>query len=184
MIPAVYGVHYYYTKYPDGFVDPWVLGRVYHAGSFNSAMFYTWIGNGYQWQFFLVPLCVSLGCIGVCIFVNLMIEIFKLRQVVLPGFRAKATHRQDETVSDGYVEADFTKGSDVSNGDKSTEKSSPTASSQQLQSNEISTPPLVQQDRWWKRYLWVMVTMGGCLAGTMLLFLLFLVDMDPITNQQ
>lgn len=26
-------------------------------------MHYTWLGNGYAWDFFLVPACVSLGCL-------------------------------------------------------------------------------------------------------------------------
>lgn len=63
---CIYGVNYYYTTYPDGWVDPFT-GRVYAAGSFADAMHYTWLGNGYAWDFFLVPACVSLGCMLLCI---------------------------------------------------------------------------------------------------------------------
>ena len=63
---CIYGVNYYYTTFPDGWVDPYT-GRVYAAGSFGDAMHYTWLGNGYAWDFFLVPACVSLGCMLLCI---------------------------------------------------------------------------------------------------------------------
>jgi hypothetical protein len=45
---------------PSGYIDNFT-GKEYASGSFASAMYYTWIGNGYAWDFFLVPACVSLG---------------------------------------------------------------------------------------------------------------------------
>lgn len=53
LFAAVYGVNYYNINFPDGFTDT-LTGRVYVGGSLNWALFYTWIGNGYAWQFFLV----------------------------------------------------------------------------------------------------------------------------------
>ena len=63
---CIYGVNYYYRTFPDGWVDPFT-SRAYAAGSFADAMHYTWLGNGYAWDFFLVPACVSLGCMLLCI---------------------------------------------------------------------------------------------------------------------
>ena len=63
---CIYGVNYYYTNFPEGYTDPYTQ-RKYAAGSFGDAMHYTWLGNGYAWDFFLVPACVSLGCMLLCI---------------------------------------------------------------------------------------------------------------------
>ena len=63
---CIYGVNYFYTTFPEGWTDPFT-GRVYKAGDFGDAMHYTWLGNGYAWDFFLVPACVSLGCMLLCI---------------------------------------------------------------------------------------------------------------------
>lgn len=65
---CVYGVNYYYNNftietYPDGIYTDFYTGKEYTIGSFASAMHYTWLGNGYAWDFFLVPACVSLGCL-------------------------------------------------------------------------------------------------------------------------
>jgi len=88
----VYGVNYYYTNFPQGFTDPYNPDRVYKAGSFNSAMFYTWIGNGYAWQFFLIPICVSIGAMLLCGCVNWLVKRFAKKQPAVPGFVAAATH--------------------------------------------------------------------------------------------
>lgn len=65
---CVYGVNYFYDNYsienyPEGYYVDFYTGKNYTVGSFGSAMHYTWLGNGYAWDFFLVPACVSLGCL-------------------------------------------------------------------------------------------------------------------------
>jgi len=90
---CVFGVNYYFTNFPDGFEDPYIAGRVYIGGSFNSAMFYTWIGNGYAWQFFLVPFGVSIGCLLLSVaFFFLMNKVKRYRKPAVPGFTSPATH--------------------------------------------------------------------------------------------
>lgn len=99
-----YGVDYYYSNYPDGYFD-YYAGKQYNAGSFNSAMYYTWIGNNYAWQFFLVPMGVSLGCMLLStVFFYVCIEVAFVRNFLerigvyhwinkpLLGLRAAATH--------------------------------------------------------------------------------------------
>jgi Na+/proline symporter len=87
---SIYGVNYYYDTFPSDFVD--YTGKEYKAGNFNDAMFYTWIGNGYAWQFFLVPLGVSLGSILLCIGLNFGLKKLKTKQLCIPGCIAPATH--------------------------------------------------------------------------------------------
>ena len=72
---CVYGVNYYYStytleKYPSGtFINPYTR-KTYTVGSFSSAMRYTWLGNGFAWDFALVAACVSLGSLilSACLF--------------------------------------------------------------------------------------------------------------------
>ncbi len=87
---SVYGANFYFTAYPEGFVD--YTGRAYLAGSLDSALFFTWIGNGYIWQFFLLPLSISLGCIGLCVGVNLLLNRFVAKRPEVPGFTSHVTH--------------------------------------------------------------------------------------------
>jgi solute:Na+ symporter, SSS family len=88
---SIYGVNYYNKTFPEGFDDIYT-GKVYRAQNFNDGMFYTWIGNGYAWQFFLVPLCVSLGSILLCIGVNFGLKKLNRKQLSVAGFVAPATH--------------------------------------------------------------------------------------------
>lgn len=79
---CVYGVNYYYDNYTidvytDGKYTDLYTGKVYTIGSFSSAMYYTWIGNNYGWQFFLVPACVSLGCLILCGFMFFLMKDVK-----------------------------------------------------------------------------------------------------------
>ena len=83
---SLYGVNYFYntcpprglslvnpdeavdgecSRPPSGYIDNFT-GKQYNSGSFASAMYYTWIGNGYAWDFFLVPACVSVGSLILC----------------------------------------------------------------------------------------------------------------------
>lgn len=87
-----YGVTYYYKNFPDGFMDPYNPGREYIGGDFGSAMFYTWIGNNYSWDFFLVPFGVSIGCVMLSIGANVIIEKCGFLWPSVPGFTASATH--------------------------------------------------------------------------------------------
>ena len=106
---CVYGVNFFYdtyseAKYPKGFyVD--FYGHNYTVGSFSSAMYYTWIGNDYKWQFFLLPLGVSTGSMLLCctIFYVLKevkpvrkflerIDVYKWIDHPLPLITAVATH--------------------------------------------------------------------------------------------
>jgi len=87
---SIFGVNYYNRTFPSDFTD--YTGKEYTAGDFNDAMFYTWIGNGYAWQFFLVPLGVNLGSILLCIGLNFGLKKLKTKQLGLPGLVAPATH--------------------------------------------------------------------------------------------
>lgn len=87
---SIYGVNYYNKTFPSDFVD--FTGKEYRAGNFDDAMFYTWIGNGYAWQFFLVPLGVSLGSILLCIGLNFGLKKMNKKQLSVPGLVAPATH--------------------------------------------------------------------------------------------
>jgi SSS family solute:Na+ symporter len=88
---SIYGVNYYYSTYPNDYTDAYI-NKTYRAGNFNDGMFYTWIGNNYAWQFFLVPLCVSLGSILLCIGINLIWQKMNKKQLSVRGFTAPATH--------------------------------------------------------------------------------------------
>ena len=89
---SIYGVDYYNKTFPEGYEDVY-SNKIYHAGNFNDAMFYTWIGNGYAWQFFLVPLGVSLGSILMCCGGNYLYQRFASdKKIALPGLQAPATH--------------------------------------------------------------------------------------------
>ncbi len=91
---SIFGVNYYYNTYPVDWVD--YAGKEYTAGNFNDAMFYTWIGNGYAWQFFLVPLGVALGSILLCMGLNFGLKKLAAKKertyFAVPGFVAPATH--------------------------------------------------------------------------------------------
>ena len=87
---SIYGVNYYNETFPSDFTD--FTGKQYTAGNFNDGMFYTWIGNGYAWQFFLVPLGVALGSILLCVGLNLGWRKLNKKQISVRGFRAPATH--------------------------------------------------------------------------------------------
>jgi Na+/proline symporter len=58
---CIYGTQYFFNKYKEDFYD--FYGHAYTAGDVGSAFFFTWIGNGYAWDFFLIPFCVSIGTI-------------------------------------------------------------------------------------------------------------------------
>ena len=114
---CVYGVNFFYdtyseAKYPEGsYVD--FYGHNYTVGSFSSAMYYTWIGNDYKWQFFLVPLGVSAGSMLLCFAIFFVlkevkpvrkflerINVYKWIDHPLPLITAVATH------DDMYAEND------------------------------------------------------------------------------
>lgn len=153
-------------------------GRIYNGQSFNSAMFYTWIGNGYQWQFFLVPLCVSVGCVGVSILINFLWSIVNAPTVDnIPGFVPEF-----EKMGHGGVEAIDNNGSDGSSDGKEdtqqvNEKMTEASSSNDLKKTTTSPG---KRFRRFSRHGPVILTIIGCLGFTMFLFLLFLVNMDPI----
>jgi hypothetical protein len=65
-------------------------GAKYQSDSFGSAMNYTWMGNGYAWDFFLIPLCVSLGCLKLCAALNWALQ----RYWKQPAVRAAACRLQ------------------------------------------------------------------------------------------
>jgi hypothetical protein len=131
-------------------------------------MFYTWIGNGYQWQFFLVPLCVSLGCIGLSIFANVAISHFNLRKLAVPGFVAVATH-PDVVAGGAGIPEGTAKGSD--DGDGAGKEGSPVVANDAVFQPAVATP-LVADDKALMRS--ALLTAGGCCAGAFLLFLLFI----------
>lgn len=114
---CAFGVSYFNSnftmeKYPDGyFID--FYGHNYTIGSFGAAMYYTWIGNDYKWQFFLVPLGVSLGSMLLCIALVVMmkevsfirnflerVNLYKWIDHPVPGFTAVATH--EDLYEDGH----------------------------------------------------------------------------------
>ena len=55
-------------------------------------MFFTWIGNNYSWQFFLLPICVSLGCILLSVAVNaVMKHVLEMVLPTVPGLTNSTT---------------------------------------------------------------------------------------------
>jgi len=72
-------------------------------------MHYTWLGNGYAWDFFLVPACVSLGCMllciaifGFCEHVNVGNGALKdVANMPVPGLESVANHPQ--LYADGHA---------------------------------------------------------------------------------
>jgi SSS family solute:Na+ symporter len=89
---SVFGANYYFEHFPDGFQDPYVPGRTYVGGSLFWALVYTWIGNGYRWQFFLVPLCVSSLSVALGAAVNACLWSLWGVSVTIAGFTSAATH--------------------------------------------------------------------------------------------
>lgn len=63
----------------------------YQSKDFGSAMNYTWMGNGYAWDFFLIPLSVSLGSLMLCAAANHLLQRCR-PQPAVRGFTAPATH--------------------------------------------------------------------------------------------
>lgn len=104
---CIYGANYYFSNFPvlNGLLilsdptnsAPYIVqdynGHTYNGASLSDALFYTWIGNNYGWQFFLVPMGVSLGSILLCVGINaVLMHVFKFHAKPLPGFAADATH--------------------------------------------------------------------------------------------
>lgn len=104
---CIYGANYYYTNFPvvNGLLilpdptnsAPYIVqdynGHTYNGNSLSDALFYTWIGNNYGWQFFLVPMGVSLGSILLCVGINAVWKhVLKFQATKVPGFTAVATH--------------------------------------------------------------------------------------------
>ena len=126
---SLFGVNYYNNEFPVDWTD--FTGKLYRAGNFNDAMFYTWIGNGYAWQFFLVPMGVSLGSILLACGLNFGLRRFKVKQLALPGMIAPATHPTlyPADVVSGHTHAAFAEKEGDSDGigrkDDSSEEGSP-----------------------------------------------------------
>lgn len=105
-----YGVDYFYRNF-----DTISLTTKYTSRNFNDAMGYTWMGNAYAWDFFLVPLCVSIGCLIHCGVINMALRRFWKQPAVL-GFTSPATHphlyptETQDKVSEGSSDGDDTKG--------------------------------------------------------------------------
>ncbi|KAI7843654.1 hypothetical protein COHA_002556 [Chlorella ohadii] len=90
-------------------------GAKYQTDSFGSAMNYTWMGNGYAWDFFLVPLGVSIGSLILCGVLNAALQRWWKQPAVL-GFTAPATHphlypsEPQDKVSEGSTDGEEAKG--------------------------------------------------------------------------
>lgn len=106
LLTSVYGCQYYYSQWdpirlnaafgcdcqaltPD--CEETCIGSKYQQKNFESAMNYTWMGNGYAWDFFLIPLCVSLGSMMLCGAINYGLERAG-RRTAIRGFTSTATH--------------------------------------------------------------------------------------------
>ncbi|KAL4441843.1 hypothetical protein ABPG77_003759 [Micractinium sp. CCAP 211/92] len=89
-LTSVYGVSYYNSHFESIAAANAYLPK-YQSKDFSNAMNFTWMGNGYQWQFFLVPLCVSLGALMLCWVFNWTLQRFWGKPAVT-GFTAPATH--------------------------------------------------------------------------------------------
>lgn len=59
----------------------------------SQGMNYTWLGNFYSWQYFLIPVCVSIGSVMLTSALNyLWIHYAAKKPIALPGFVSCATH--------------------------------------------------------------------------------------------
>ncbi|PSC73100.1 na+ solute symporter isoform B [Micractinium conductrix] len=89
---SLYGVDYFYNNFTTIQAnDAAGCAFKYQVKDFGNAMKYTWMGNGYSWDFFLIPLSVSLGSMLLCALLNWALQRCTAKPALL-GFTAPATH--------------------------------------------------------------------------------------------